>query len=125
MATEAIRLRARGGAVGPGEAEVVRYGAARRLVHAATVLGAGGTIGLGTVLIPVVHLIAPWAVLLLAGAVAAYVARVGAWVGAVRGRCPACAAAVAEPALGTVGGEAVWLRCAGCGGPLELLLEPR
>lgn len=116
-------MRTRAGALGGGRAEVVRHRRAARLAAGAVIAVVGIVVGGATLPVPGVHLFAPWAVPLLALGVAAYVARVRARVDDVRGPCPACGFAVEERRLGTVAGEALWIRCGACGVPIELVLS--
>lgn len=127
MSDAPATLVARDGSTSAIRAELVTFGRSARWARAGGAVLAG--IALGIVLIPVppMHLVAPWLMPLLGLGLAAYLLGIRARIASIRGPCPRCAAEVAATELGSVGSEPVWVRCSGCGAPLEVRLpeQPR
>jgi hypothetical protein len=122
MPIEPATLRTRRGEQGAARADVIRYGAARRYGAAGGSLLFGLALGMATLPFPLIHFVLPWLlpVFGLIGALA--ILRVRGRIAAVSGACPGCGAAVQATDPGTSDGEPVWLKCPGCGSPLELIL---
>ena len=121
MPTESVQLRTREGATGEAQAEVTRYSAGRRLAVSLTLAVGGTVLGLSTLIIPGVHFVGPWLIPLLSLGIAGYLFRRTMVIGTVRGPCLSCGADMVLDEGGSVGNDAVWLRCPACNTPHELL----
>jgi hypothetical protein len=118
---EICEFRARGGRVGPAEAEVKRWSAGARIARSVGAAGVGVAIGLAMAPIPGLHLVG-WVPALATIGVGAYLWGVRVRLDRVRGPCPACGAPVDATGIGLVGREEVWIRCDGCGAPIVVTL---
>ena len=120
MPTEAATLWTRRGEQGTARAEVVRFSRARRYAAAGGSVLFGLGLGVATLPFPLLHLVLPWLLPIFGVLGAIAILRVRARVAGLSGACPACRAAVDAVDLGALDGEPIWLKCPGCGQPLEL-----
>lgn len=120
MAVESILLHTRDKRTFEGEAEVKRLGTGARVLRAGAILVGGLVLGVGSVVIPVVHLISTWLlpILGLIGAVVAF--RVTIKVPEIRMTCPECAKA--GQVVGGAWEDPLWVRCPHCQLPLRVEL---
>ena len=123
MTTEPATLLTRDGRRAEALADVVRVSGPGRLVRAGVPVLGGLVLGAATLPIPGLHFFAPWFLPLLGLGMGWYLAGVRARVASASGPCPACGGPVDAGDLGGIGAEPVWLRCDGCGVPLELRLS--
>jgi hypothetical protein len=117
---EGVTLRMRDGRESQAQAEVQRVSPGARAVRVAVPVVGGLVLGAVTLPIPGLHFFAPWFLPLLGISMGVYLSRVSARVARISGPCPSCGAQVEATGLGSVGAEAVWLKCDACGAPLEL-----
>lgn len=104
-----------------GTAEVVRFNTAQRLTRAVPVAVIGTIVGLGTIVIPGLHLVSTWAIPLLSIGIAAYLYQRRGTVDRVQGSCPSCSAAL--DADGGAWEDPMWVRCKSCEAPLQVVLK--
>jgi hypothetical protein len=123
--SEAIVLRARDGSVAEGKASVTRWSGAQRTARAGAIAAAGLLMGAATIVIPVVHLFAPWLVWLVTLGLSAYVVQIRSRIDRVEGACARCAAEIrAGPFGAATDDEPLWLRCPSCATPHEVRWTP-
>ncbi|MBX2799901.1 MAG: hypothetical protein KTR31_19635 [Myxococcales bacterium] len=125
MTNETVTLKQRSGDPVEGTAVVTRYAATDRTTRAGAIALGGILLGGLSIVVPGVHLISTWLLPLLGLGIAAYVHRIHARVGTVRGICPSCGEDMAIEDTGAVADEAVWVRCDRCTHPMELILRPQ
>lgn len=118
MAPELVRLHTRDRRVVDATAEITRYGLGVRLLRGGAIAAIAVVVGAVTIVIPVLHLVLPWAIPLAGLGVGAYVALQGVIVGEIRATCPDCGAPIATS--GGTASEDVWIRCPTCTLPLRL-----
>lgn len=116
-------LRAHDGKESEVLAEIAQISSGARAARTLVPIAAGVLFGAMFLPVPGLHFFAPWALPLLGLGIGLYMSRVRASVSRVSGPCPRCGAQVEAADLGSVGADPVWLRCPGCGAPLELRVE--
>ncbi|MEZ4316002.1 MAG: hypothetical protein R3F61_00790 [Myxococcota bacterium] len=115
---ETVTLKARDGAVVEGQAEVSRFSNGQRLSKALPV-GIGGTLlGLGTIVIPGLHLVSTWAIPLLSWGIAWYFFNKRGSLGTVSAMCPSCGKPM--QAEGGAWEDPMYVRCDKCMTPFEV-----
>ena len=117
-------LRTRDGRQAPAELTVRQYRATTRWLRAGTVVVVTSAIGAATIIIPAVHFASVWAIPLLGLWIASWVYQIRGTIDGVVGRCPACDHELSAVGLGAFTKEALWLHCAACSVPVELLPGP-
>lgn len=118
---ETVTLRRRNGTSGPAEAEVRRTSEGMRSVQAFGIFFGCVIVGVCTIVIPVAHLILPWAIPLIGAIIAVYVYGKKGDVDSVRGVCPAC-----ETEVDLLGGPieaSMWRACPSCKEPLQYVFK--
>ena len=119
---EEIQLRTPKNKFGPAKADITRTASSKRLAKALGI-GIGGTVlGLATLPIPIVHLIAPWAVPLFSIFLAVNVYRTGPKILRIEGTCPTCGGPIVETNVGNVAND-LWIRCPSCNEALRPEVE--
>ena len=122
MAAERIRLRTRDRRAIDADADVVRYAMPMRFARGGGIFLVGVALGAATLPIPVLHLILPWGIPLLALMIGVFVARQAIVAREVRATCPDCASPIVAPG-GPVGDD-LWIRCPKCTLPLHVEVPP-
>lgn len=115
---EPVRLHPRQGDPFEGDALVVRASEGARVGKAVAIGVIGTLLGLGSIVIPVAHLVTTWAIPLASWAIAWAVYNARMTVREVRGHCPAC-----DKDFQAEGGEydePMYVRCGGCGAPYRV-----
>ncbi|MCB9684277.1 MAG: hypothetical protein H6735_04450 [Alphaproteobacteria bacterium] len=120
MPSEPFELKTRRGVASVATAEVVRTSRGTRYARAVAICVGGILIGAGTIIIPLVHFVAPWGIPLLSFALAAYVLTLRGRVLAVEGPCPACGETASFGDQGTLSNDPIWVLCPHCKEPLQM-----
>lgn len=120
MASEPFELKTRRGVASVATAEVLRISHTTRFARAAAICVTGILIGAGTIIIPLVHFVGPWAIPLLSFALAAYVLTLRGRVLSVEGPCPACGKTASFGDQGTLSNDPIWVLCPHCKEPLQV-----
>ena len=122
MSAETATLKLRDGRTIEVRADIRRYGAGSRAAKAGIIVVIAFVLGASSIMVPGVHFIAPWLVPILGLVIAGYIYNRVLIVDGVRGTCPDCDMAMDIKEGGSVGNDALYLRCPSCNIPLEFVV---